>query len=90
MFHSGEIRKLVSPETAAVHEYTQKQRDIITQQSALWIVGSPETVREQIMTKVAETGASEVMITTTMHSYELRQRSYRLLAEAFGLTPRVF
>ncbi|WDR04454.1 LLM class flavin-dependent oxidoreductase [Devosia rhodophyticola] len=90
LFHSGQIRRLVSPEAAAAHEYSQKERDIITQQSALWIIGSPETVREKIMAKVAETGADEVMITTTMHSYELRQRSYRLLADAFGLTSRVF
>jgi hypothetical protein len=28
------------------------------------------------------------MITTTMWDYALRRRSYSLLAEAFGLTPR--
>jgi hypothetical protein len=29
-----------------------------------------------------------VIITTTVHSYELRRRSYQLIAEAFGLVPR--
>jgi hypothetical protein len=29
-----------------------------------------------------------VMITTTIHSYALRRRSYALIAEAFGLDPR--
>ncbi|MEO5808070.1 LLM class flavin-dependent oxidoreductase [Devosia sp.] len=88
LFHSGQVRKLVSPEAAAAHDYSERERDIITQQSALWIIGSPDTVRDQIMAKVRETGANEVMITTTMHSYAHRQRSYRLIAEAFGLEKR--
>jgi len=89
LFHGGEQRKLVSPEQAAAHVYTPQQRAIIEHQSSLWIVGSPETVRNQIMQKVEESRADEVMITTTMHSYELRRRSYRLIAQAFGLEPRL-
>ncbi len=88
LYQSGQTRRLVAPEQAAAHAYTERERDIITQQSPLWIIGSPETVREQILAKVAETGANEVMITTTMHSYALRQRSYQLIADAFGLQPR--
>ena len=85
LFHSGQIRKLVSPEAAAAHPYTPRERAIIENQSALWIIGSPETVKRQIEQKVAESGADEVMVTTTAWDYELRLRSYRLLAEAFGL-----
>ncbi|MDB5561895.1 MAG: 5,10-methylene tetrahydromethanopterinreductase [Hyphomicrobiales bacterium] len=88
LFHSGQIRKLVSPEEAAAHAYTPHERSIIETQSKLWIIGSPETVKAQVMEKVAQAKADEVMITTTMHSYEDRLRSYRLLAEAFGLEPR--
>lgn len=88
LFASGQVRKLVSPEEAAAHDYTERERDIITQQSPLWIVGSPDTVRDTIMAKVKQTGANEVMITTTMHSYEHRRRSYGLVAEAFGLVGR--
>jgi len=88
LFHGGEQRKLVSPQEAAAHPYTAQQKAVIAHQGSLWIVGSPETVRSQIMQKVEESQADEVMITTTMHSYELRRRSYTLLAEAFGLSPR--
>jgi len=90
LFHSGggQLRKLIPPEEAAAHVYTPQQQSVIEHQSTLWIVGSPEKVRDTIMQKVEESGADEVMITTTMHSYELRRRSYRLIAEAFGLTPR--
>jgi luciferase family oxidoreductase group 1 len=85
LFHSGDIRKLVSPEQAATHDYTPHQLQIIAQHRPLWIVGSPETVKAEIERKAAESGADEVMITTTNWDYELRLRSYRLLAEAFGL-----
>ncbi len=86
LFHSGQMRKLVPPEEAAAHAYTDQERRIIAQHRPLWIVGSPQTVKAEIDRKVAESGADEVMITTTVWDYELRLRSFRLLAEAYGLT----
>jgi len=88
LFHSGQARKLVSPETAAAHDYSARENAIIAQQRPLWIVGSPDTVKAKILEKVEGSGASEVMISTTAHDYALRERSYTLLAEAFGLSPR--
>lgn len=85
LFHSGEIRKLISPEQAAAHDYTPGQLRIIEQHRPLWIVGTPATVKAEIERKAAEAAADEVMITTTVWDYELRLRSFRLLAEAFGL-----
>lgn len=84
LFHSGEIRRLVSPEEAARHDYTAHQQAIIERQRPLWIVGGPKTVADTILGKVAESGADEVMITTQMHSYDKRRDSYRLIAEALG------
>ena len=89
LFHTGEQRKLLSPEAAHAHQLTPQQQGVIEHQSALWIIGSPETVRAAIAEKAEDCAADEVMITTTMHSYEHRRRSYALLAEAFGLSPRV-
>lgn len=88
LLRSGRARKLVRPEEAAAYSYTPEDLALIESQQRLWIVGDPETVKARIMAKVEETGADEVMITTTMHSYADRLRSYRLLAEAFGLDPR--
>ena len=85
LFHSGQIRKLVSPEDAAAHHYSEQERRIIESHANLWIVGSPQTVEAEIERKVAEAAADEVMVTTTLWSYALRLRSFRLLAEAFGL-----
>ena len=88
LFTSGEQRKLMSPEEAHARVLTPQQQAVIDHQSSLWIVGSPSTVRDVIAEKAEASGADEVMITTTMHSYALRRRSYGLIAEAFGVTPR--
>ncbi|SMQ86123.1 luciferase family oxidoreductase, group 1 [Devosia lucknowensis] len=87
-FLTGEQRQLTSPEEAAAHTLSPQQQQIIEHQSALWMVGSPERMAEAITHKAAEAGADEVMITTTIHSYALRRRSFALIAEALGVAPR--
>jgi luciferase family oxidoreductase group 1 len=88
LFTTGEQRKLMSPEEAHARVLTPQQQAVIDHQSTLWIVGSPQTVRDTIAEKAESCAADEVMITTTIHSYALRRRSYALIAEAFGLDPR--
>ena len=87
-FVTGEQRQLTSPEEALEHQLTPQQSQVIEHQSSLWMVGSPERMAEEITAKAEAAGADEVMITTTVHSYELRRRSYTLLAEALGVVPR--
>jgi luciferase family oxidoreductase group 1 len=87
LFHSNRARRLTTPEEAAAWQYTDEELAFIETQKKLWIVGSPETVKQAIAAKLEESGgADEVMITTTMFGHEDRLRSYRLLAEAFGLS----
>ena len=88
LFTTGEQRKLMSPEDAHARVLTTQQQGVIDHQSSLWIIGSPTTVRDAIAEKAESCGADEVMITTTIHSYELRRRSYALVAEAFGVEGR--
>jgi len=88
LFTSGEQRKLMSPEEAHARVLTPQQQAVIDHQSSLWIVGSPETVRDVIAEKAEASAADEVMITTTIHSYAQRRRSYKLVAEAFDVAPR--
>lgn len=88
LFMTGEQRRLMSPEDARKVVLTPQQQGVIDHQSSLWIVGSPETVRDTILEKAEASDVDEVMITTTVHSYELRRRSYGLVAAAFGIAPR--
>lgn len=87
-FLTGEQRQLTPPEEALAHKLTPQQEQIIAHQSSLWLIGSAEQMAETISAKAAEAGADEVMITTTIHSYELRRRSFALLAQALGVAPR--
>lgn len=86
LFHSGQMRRTVSPEEAAAHDYTDRELAIIESMRPMWITGSPETVKAAIEEKREETGADEIMITTTTYDYALRRRSYELIAKAFGVT----
>ncbi|MEI8105760.1 MAG: LLM class flavin-dependent oxidoreductase [Actinomycetes bacterium] len=49
------------------------------------VVGSPETVRNEVEQIAVDYGADEVLLHTLMHSHAARLRSYELLAAAFGL-----
>lgn len=84
LFATGQGRKLVRPEEAASHHYSPREAAVVSQQSQLWIIGSTEDVAEEISRKAEESGADEVIVTTTIWDYALRRRSFTLLAEAFG------
>jgi luciferase family oxidoreductase group 1 len=53
------------------------------------IVGSPEKVRAGVEELAAEYLADEVIVVTITYDHDARRRSYELLADAFGLEPRV-
>ena len=85
LFHSGQLRRLIAPEQAVAYELSDDQRAIIDRQSATWIIGGPDKVKAAMEKKRAETGADEIMVTTTMHSYAARRKSFSLIADAYGL-----
>lgn len=87
-FLTGEQRQLTPPEEALAHKLTPQQEQIIAHQSSLWLIGSAEQMAQTITEKAKEAQADEVMLTTTIHSYELRRRSFALIAEALGIRPR--
>ncbi|SFV37461.1 luciferase family oxidoreductase, group 1 [Devosia crocina] len=91
LFVTGEQRQLMPPEEASdrLSTLTPQQQQVIAHQGSLWMVGSAERMAEEITQKAIAAGADEVMITTTIHSYALRRRSFALLAEALGVAPRV-
>ena len=76
----GQFMPLPSPEEAAAYPYTEHERAVVASYRRLQVVGTPHTVREQIDTLAAESGADEVMVTTVVYSHEARMRSYELLA----------
>lgn len=53
-----------------------------------YVVGSPETVRAQLLDIAAQLHVQELMIVTIVHDHRARLRSYELLAEVFDLNPK--
>lgn len=83
----GEFGRTPTPEEALAYPYTPLERRIAGERRALMIVGTPEQVRKGIEDKAKACGASEVMITSTIHSHEERLRSYALVSRAFATDP---
>ena len=82
--HRGEFGRTPTPEEALAYPYTPHERHLADQRRSLMIIGTPETVRAGIEAKAQACGASEVMITSTIHSHAARLRCYALVAEAFA------
>jgi luciferase family oxidoreductase group 1 len=76
----GKPTKLPTPEDAADYPYSEMERLVAEDRVSGQIVGGPDTVRRGIDELVAATGANELMLTTSMHSFEDRKRSYELIA----------
>jgi luciferase family oxidoreductase group 1 len=86
LLHSGRPRRLATPEEAAAYDFSAPELALIAEHRKLWIIGSPARVKAEILARVEDAGgAEEVMIAATMHGYDDRRRSYRLIAEAFGM-----
>jgi len=51
-------------------------------------VGAPEQLRARLIDMASALQVEEVMVVTVVHDHQARMRSYQLLAESFGLTPR--
>ena len=84
-FRTGRMDRLPTIEEAKNYPYTVEEREVVEMNRERSFVGSPATVREQLV-QLAEAGSvREIMITTMTHEHADRRRSYELLAEAFSL-----
>jgi luciferase family oxidoreductase group 1 len=77
----GRPEAMVTPEEAAAYPYTDQERAFAEDRFADQAVGSPETVREQLTSLLARTGADELMLTTMVYDITARVRSYELVAD---------
>ena len=76
---------LLSPEEASQYELPTIAQQYIESLKPSYIDGDPGQVREKILELATRYGTNEVSVVTTCYSYEARERSYRLIAEAFGV-----
>ncbi len=77
---------LVDVETALAHRWTAAEREGAAQiDSRMDVIGGPETAAARISELVAQTGADEVIATTSTFDPADRLASYARLAAAFAL-----
>lgn len=85
---TGQIGPVPTIEEAAAYDYSPvelQRRDYHRRRN---IVGDPDQVKQGIEELLRRYGVEEIVIVTITHDYAARQRSYELLAEAFGLADR--
>ncbi|MFF2483033.1 LLM class flavin-dependent oxidoreductase [Paenibacillus sp. NPDC058071] len=75
-----------SVRTAQDYPYTETDLMRINRARERRIVGTPEQVKAGILHLALQYNADEVLVMSSIHSFEARVKSYRLLAEAFGLS----
>ncbi|THF79572.1 LLM class flavin-dependent oxidoreductase [Cohnella fermenti] len=74
-----------SVDTALSYPYTDYDRERIRAGSHRRILGTPEQVKARLLNLSDQFGIDEFMIVTITHDFDARVKSYRLLADAFGL-----
>jgi luciferase family oxidoreductase group 1 len=84
-FEQGLRMPLVSPEDAARHPYTESERARIESLRRKAFVGTAEQVAGQLKELGQRLMLDEIVINTWSHELGARQRSYELLADAFGI-----
>ncbi|MGO9452908.1 MAG: LLM class flavin-dependent oxidoreductase [Candidatus Binataceae bacterium] len=91
------IRQGIRTQIPSVEEATQELADANKSgpdrpDNGEWpriFIGDAENVRDRLIDMASVLGAEEIMIVTITHDHRARLHSYRLLAKAFGLAPRI-
>ncbi|MDX2561907.1 LLM class flavin-dependent oxidoreductase [Streptomyces sp. TX20-6-3] len=84
----GVFPPLVAPEAIEGLTMTEKQRGLYESGLSGHVHGTEEQVAEALERAVKETGAQEVLVTTSTYDRAALSESYRRLAKAVGLAPR--
>ncbi|MFG2039338.1 LLM class flavin-dependent oxidoreductase [Dactylosporangium sp. NPDC048998] len=76
---SGRPEPLATPEEAAAYPYSDREREFVLQRREGQALGSPDTVRKQLIELLEATRADEFMLTCMVYDLEARARSFELI-----------
>ncbi|MBB3112574.1 luciferase family oxidoreductase group 1 [Paenibacillus phyllosphaerae] len=76
---------LLPPEKVPTGSFTPIERMRIQENRKRIVIGSPETVKYELLRLADTYGTNEIMVATMVHDFAAKRRSYELLAEAFVL-----
>lgn len=83
----GVFGPLEAPEVAAAYDYSEAENARMTEFRRAALIGTGPDVARRITELAASVGATEMAIVTWTFDEAARITSYRLIAEAFGLSP---
>ena len=81
----GDDSPVPSPATAHRHRWSEAELSRAASNRRPLVVGTPEQVHGRLTDLASEHGVDELIVNTITHDPADRLRSYRLLAEVFGL-----
>jgi luciferase family oxidoreductase group 1 len=84
----GILAPVPPPEEALAYPYTPGELRRLEHYRRRQTAGTPEHVKERLLTLAETYGVDELVILTICHDFAARKRSYTLLADAFGLEAR--
>ncbi len=82
---SGRMGLLPSPDEATAYPFSDEETAAVDQALATHVIGDPTKVTEGLYELVERTSADELMLSTRTHDYGARERSFSLIARAWGL-----
>ena len=80
---SGRLGPLASPEEAASYDFTAAERDQVEGVMATHAIGTPDQVTNDLAALAERTDADELIISTRVHSLDVRLRSLELVLGAW-------
>jgi len=83
----GILAPVPPPEEALAYAYSPAERQRVDHHRRRQIIGDPASVKTRLLQLAESYGVDELVVVTICHDFAARQRSYTLLAEAFGLAP---
>ncbi len=74
-----------TPEEASHYPYSRQEMEYVKYNRKQMMVGTPEQVKDKLLSFQKHFGCDELMIVTVTHDFEARKKSYEMLAEVFEL-----
>jgi alkanesulfonate monooxygenase SsuD/methylene tetrahydromethanopterin reductase-like flavin-dependent oxidoreductase (luciferase family) len=84
-FEQGLLGPMVSPEEASAYAYNSFEQTRIAQLRSQALIGTGEQVAERVEALARSLALDEIVVNTWAYDAGVRQHSYTLLADAFGL-----
>ena len=81
----GEGGGVPTPEESLSYDWSDLERNFADSIRKRTIIGNPEQIKEKLLDFSKKCAVDEFVIVNTLHSFEARLNTYKLLSEVFDL-----